>query len=68
MALPSRSFSWDARDSPLDCKKSGHHQLTVDNTTPTGRALFQMMGAFVEFERTMIKERIMVALRRFRDN
>jgi hypothetical protein len=49
-----------------DCKKSGHHQLTVDTTTPIGRALFQIMGVFVELERTMIKERIMVGLKRFR--
>jgi DNA invertase Pin-like site-specific DNA recombinase len=51
---------------PPDCEKSGHHQLAVDTTTPTGRVRFQMMGVFVEFERTMIKERVMVGLRRFR--
>ena len=27
------------------------HQQAVDTTTPGGRALFQMMGAFAEFER-----------------
>jgi hypothetical protein len=27
------------------------HQQGVDTTTPAGRALFQMMGVFAEFER-----------------
>ena len=30
----------------------------VDTTTPGGKALFQMMGVFAEFERAMIQERI----------
>ena len=30
------------------------HQQAVDTTTPAGRALFQMMGVFAEFERAMI--------------
>jgi DNA invertase Pin-like site-specific DNA recombinase len=30
----------------------------VDTTTPGGRALFQMMGVFAEFERAMIRQRV----------
>ncbi len=38
----------------------------VDTTTPGGKALFQMMGVFAEFERTMIQERIHAGLARAR--
>jgi len=34
----------------------------VDTTTPGGRALFQMMGVFAEFERAMIRERVCAGL------
>jgi DNA invertase Pin-like site-specific DNA recombinase len=34
------------------------YQQAVDTTTPTGRAMFQMMGVFAEFERCMIVERV----------
>ena len=30
------------------------HQQGLDTTTPAGKALFQMMGVFAEFERSMI--------------
>jgi DNA invertase Pin-like site-specific DNA recombinase len=36
----------------------------VDTTTPGGKALFQMMGVFAEFERAMIQERVKVGLAR----
>ncbi len=36
----------------------------IDTTTPGGKALFQMMGVFAEFERTMIQERIHAGLAR----
>ena len=36
----------------------------VDTTTPGGRALFQMMGVFAEFERAMIQERVKAGLAR----
>ena len=39
------------------------HQQAVDTSTPSGRALFQMMGVFAEFERAMIRERVMAGLR-----
>jgi DNA invertase Pin-like site-specific DNA recombinase len=34
------------------------HQQAVDTTTPGGKALFQMMGVFAEFERAMIRDRV----------
>ena len=34
--------------------------------TPSGRAMFQMMGVFAEFERAMIRERVMSGLARAR--
>ena len=40
------------------------HQQGVDTTTPAGKALFQMMGVFAEFERAMIRERVMAGLER----
>ena len=40
------------------------HQQGIDTTTPAGKALFQMMGVFAEFERSMIQERVRAGLRR----
>jgi DNA invertase Pin-like site-specific DNA recombinase len=37
------------------------HQQGLDTSTPAGKALFQMMGVFAEFERAMIRERVRVA-------
>ena len=42
------------------------HQQGVDTTTPGGKALFQMMGVFAEFERTMIQDRVLAGLARAR--
>jgi len=42
------------------------HQQGIDTTTPGGKALFQMMGVFAEFERSMIRERVMAGLERAR--
>jgi DNA invertase Pin-like site-specific DNA recombinase len=43
---------------------SGFRSLTeaVDTTTPAGRMLMQMLGAFAEFERAMIRERTRAGL------
>jgi DNA invertase Pin-like site-specific DNA recombinase len=38
------------------------HQQGIDTTTPAGKAMFQMMGVFAEFERNMIVERVRAAL------
>ena len=35
------------------------HQQGLDTSTPSGRAMFQMLGVFAEFERAMIRERVM---------
>jgi DNA invertase Pin-like site-specific DNA recombinase len=43
------------------------HQQGLDTTTPAGKALFQMMGVFAEFERAMIQERVRAGLARARD-
>ena len=40
------------------------HQQGLDTTTPGGKAMFQMMGVFAEFERTMIQERVRAGLAR----
>ena len=42
------------------------HQQGIDTTTPAGKALFQMLGVFAEFERAMIREHVMAGLRRAR--
>jgi DNA invertase Pin-like site-specific DNA recombinase len=42
------------------------HQQGLDTTTPAGKAMFQMMGVFAEFERAMIRERVKAALERAR--
>jgi DNA invertase Pin-like site-specific DNA recombinase len=38
------------------------HQQAIDTTTPAGRALFQMLGVFAEFERAMIRDRVKAGL------
>ncbi|MES0055181.1 recombinase family protein [Mesorhizobium sp. M0078] len=40
------------------------HQQAIDTTTPSGKAMFQMTGVFAEFERSMIRERVMSGLAR----
>jgi DNA invertase Pin-like site-specific DNA recombinase len=40
------------------------HQQGLDTATPAGRALFQMLGVFAEFERAIIIERVHAGLRR----
>src|SRR6201981_1335050 len=43
------------------------HQQGLDTTTPSGKAMFQMMGVFAEFERAMIQERVRAGLARAKD-
>ena len=40
------------------------HQQGIDTTTPSGKAMFQMMGVFAEFERSMLRERVNAGLAR----
>jgi DNA invertase Pin-like site-specific DNA recombinase len=42
-------------------------QQSIDTTTPAGRLLFQMTGAFAEFERAMIRQRVHAGLARAKD-
>ena len=44
------------------------HQQALDTTTPGGKAMFQMMGVFAEFERSMISERVKSGLARAKSN
>ena len=40
------------------------HRQGIDTTTPAGKAMFQMMGVFAEFERAMIRERVNAGIAR----
>jgi DNA invertase Pin-like site-specific DNA recombinase len=42
------------------------HVQGLDTSTPAGRAMFQMLGVFAEFERAMIVSRVNAGLRRAR--
>lgn len=42
------------------------HQQALDTTSPSGRAMFQMLGVFSEFERSMIQARVRAGLDRAR--
>ena len=42
------------------------HQQGLDTSTPAGRAMFQMLGLFAEFERGMIRERVRAGIARAR--
>jgi DNA invertase Pin-like site-specific DNA recombinase len=42
-------------------------QQNLDTTTPMGKLLFQITGAFAEFERHMIKQRVAIGIRRARE-
>lgn len=55
------SFLNDAHAKSVDLYL---HQQGLDTSTPSGRMMFQMLGVFAEFERSMIRERIMAGLRR----
>ena len=39
-------------------------QQAIDTTTPMGKLVFQLTGAFAEFERTIIRQRIKAGLKR----
>jgi DNA invertase Pin-like site-specific DNA recombinase len=40
------------------------HQQSLDTSTPAGKAMFQMLGVFSEFEREIIRERVLSGLER----
>jgi DNA invertase Pin-like site-specific DNA recombinase len=39
-------------------------QQALDTTTPAGKLMFQVCGAFAEFERSMIRQRVKIGLKR----
>jgi DNA invertase Pin-like site-specific DNA recombinase len=39
-------------------------QQAIDTTTPAGKPMFQVCGAFAEFERSMIRQRVNAGLKR----
>lgn len=55
-----------------DIKASGCglylHQQALDTSTPSGEALFGMLGVFAQFERAMIRERVNAGLARAKAN
>jgi DNA invertase Pin-like site-specific DNA recombinase len=50
-----------AKNVDLYLEKQG-----LDTSTPSGRLMFQMVGAFSEFEREMIRERVVAGMKRAR--
>ncbi|MBF0562239.1 MAG: recombinase family protein [Alphaproteobacteria bacterium] len=42
------------------------HQQGLDTSTPAGRAMFQMLGVFSEFERSLIQSRVKAGMARAR--
>lgn len=44
------------------------HQQQLDTTTPSGKLCFSMFGAFAEFERNIIRQRVVAGLERAKKN
>ena len=44
------------------------YQQQLDTTTPSGKLCFSMFGAFAEFERNLIRDRVRVGLERAKKN
>ena len=44
------------------------HQQALDTSTPSGKAMFGILGVFAEFERSIIQERVRAGLARARAN
>jgi DNA invertase Pin-like site-specific DNA recombinase len=42
------------------------HVQALDTSTPSGRAMFQMLGVFSEYERAMVSERVRASLARLK--
>ena len=43
-------------------------QQALDTTTPSGRAMFGMLGVFAEFERAIIQERVKAGMQRAKES
>jgi DNA invertase Pin-like site-specific DNA recombinase len=59
------SFLEHLKDTKVDLYL---HQQGLDTTTAAGRALFQMLGVFAEFERSIIVERVRSGIARARES
>jgi DNA invertase Pin-like site-specific DNA recombinase len=57
------AFLFDLRSSEKDLYL---HVQALDTSTPSGRAMFGMLGVFSEFERSIIQERVRAGLQRAR--
>ena len=44
------------------------HQSGLDTSTPTGKMMFQMVGIFSEFERSIITSRVKAGMERYKKN
>ena len=65
LAVPaSLHASLMARLDRLGPAKEYLDQQSIDTTTPAGRLMFQVTGAFAEFERSMIRQRVNAGLKR----
>lgn len=40
------------------------HQQAIDTCTPSGKAMFQMLSVFAEFERAVVRERVIAGISR----
>jgi hypothetical protein len=47
---------------------SGGKDVCIDTSSPAGKAMFQMLGVFAEFERAIIVSRVNAGLKRARAN
>ena len=59
------SFLEDLRSKDVDLYL---HQQGIDTSTPTGKMMFQMLGVFSEFERSIMQERIKAGIARAKAN
>ena len=69
MALAIDQLGWSLIDLLITIQHLGGSgvdlyldQQNLDTTTPMGKWLFQVTGAFAEFERVMIRRRVRVGL------
>jgi DNA invertase Pin-like site-specific DNA recombinase len=60
--LKSRATTWRTHRSRAVGADLYLDQQSIDTTTPAGKLLFQMTGAFGEFERSMIRQRVRAGL------
>ncbi len=63
-----RRWCWRTRRRRLRELKLYHLDLAIDTTTPSGRLLFHMLGAIAEFERDLIRERVVAGVRRAQEH